>query len=76
MNNKEIEYLKDENGNFIKCSKRNCKNKALYMVWNDYDGELPACKEHKISLTQIITLVQDKYHNITKYVRTSAQKEY
>ncbi len=75
MNNEE-KYLKDENGNFIKCAKQNCKNNALYMVWNDYDGNLPACEEHKVVLTQIVTLVQDKYYNITKYVRSSSQKEY
>lgn len=46
MNNKEIEYLIDENGNYIKCGfEGKCNNYATrYFVSFLKDG--PLCEEH------------------------------
>lgn len=43
MNNKEIEYLKDENGNYIKCSNPMCDSSATHYEFSCFKTRKEPC---------------------------------
>ena len=69
MDNKEIKYLKDENGNFIKCSCYNCNNYATDLVDDRFSltGKTPACKKHIHAFRPVmLTIDTDTYEVLKK----------
>ena len=63
MDNKEIEYLKDENGNPVMCKYFKYNSKTDTVIWCDEyafcygitpDGcHIPSCKKHQKELSKV-----------------------
>lgn len=65
MNNKE-EYLKDENGNPIKCSCYDCNNYATILVDDKFSltGKTPVCKKHINAFRPVMLTIDIDTHEV------------
>ncbi len=66
MNNKEIEYLKDDNGNLIKCSCYDCNNYATDLVDDRFSlkGKTPVCKKHIYAFRPVMLTIDTDTNDI------------